>query len=69
MVIDLTLSVNNGPEELVPGHPRKEPLDYLNSAQEAAQAGERDMDPIKWWGVCTLLLVRHTVTKWHLSII
>jgi hypothetical protein len=23
----------------------------------------QNLDPIKWWGVCTLLLVRHTVTK------
>ena len=56
-------SLNSGPEELGPGDPRKELLDYVNSPQEVAQAGEWDLDPIKWWGVCTLLLVRHTVTK------
>jgi hypothetical protein len=56
-------------EELVPGEPRKELLDYVNSPREAAQDGEQELDPIKWWGVCTLLLMRPTFTKVHLSII
>jgi hypothetical protein len=56
-------------EELVSDNPRKELLDYINSPREVAQDGEQDLDPVKWWGVCILLLVRSTFTNLHLSII
>jgi hypothetical protein len=55
-------------EELVPGDSRKELLDYINSPREAAQDREQELDPIKWWGVCTLLLVRPTFTELHILV-
>ena len=56
-------------DDLVPDDPRKELLEYLNSPQEAPGDGEKELDLIKWWGVCTLCLMRPTFTKLHLSII
>jgi hypothetical protein len=50
-------------EELVPSNPRKELLDYVNRSWEAAQDREQELNLIKWWGVCTLLLVRLAFTK------
>ena len=52
-------------DELVPGDPRKKLLDYVNSPQEAAQDGEQELDPIKWWEVCTLLLMRPAFMNCH----
>ena len=54
---------------LILDDPRKELLEYLNSPQEAPGDGEKELDLIKWWGVCTLCLMRPTFTKLHLSII
>jgi hypothetical protein len=55
-------------EELVSGDPRKELLDYINSPWEAAQDGEQELDPVKWWGVCILLLTRLTFTKQYILV-
>src|SRR5882724_5926657 len=55
--------------DLVPDYPRKELLEYLNSPWAAPGDGEWELDPIKWWRVCILRLMRPTFTKLHLSII
>src|SRR5882724_7964561 len=55
--------------DLVPDYPREELLEYLNSPREAPGDGEKELDPIKWWGVCILHLMRPTFTKLHHSII
>jgi len=56
-------------DDLVPDDPRKELLEYLNSPWEAPGDGEKELDLIKWWGVCILHLMRPTFTKLHHSII
>src|SRR5882724_736270 len=56
-------------DDLVPDDPRKELLEYLNSPLEAPGEGEKELDPIKWWGVCILCLMRPTFTKLHHSTI